>query len=47
VQVPEVAKAVGAKEDQLQRVLRFLVSQGIFEEPQPGEFWEGQPWWDC
>jgi hypothetical protein len=34
----ELARATGANEDALRRVLRLLVSLGIFSEPAPGEF---------
>jgi 2,7-dihydroxy-5-methyl-1-naphthoate 7-O-methyltransferase len=34
----EIAEAAGADGDALQRVLRHLVSQGVFEEPAPGRF---------
>jgi phage-related tail protein len=32
----ELGEAVGAKPDQLERVLRFLVTMGIFDEPSRG-----------
>lgn len=32
----DLSEAVGAKPDQLERVLRFLVTMGIFDEPSRG-----------
>jgi hypothetical protein len=37
-EVSKLAAASGADSDALQRVLRHLVSQGLFEEPVPGRF---------
>jgi 2,7-dihydroxy-5-methyl-1-naphthoate 7-O-methyltransferase len=37
-QIADLAAACGAHADSLARVLRHLVSQGIFEEPFPGQF---------
>jgi hypothetical protein len=36
--VGELAVAAGADAESLQRVMRHLVSKGLFEEPAPGEF---------
>ena len=36
--IDQLAAAVGADCDSLQRVLRHLVSKGVFEEPAPGRF---------
>jgi SAM-dependent methyltransferase len=36
--VSELAKACSADPDALQRLLRHLVSKGVFEEPEPGRF---------
>src|SRR3982751_2281990 len=37
-QIDELALAAGADASALHRVLRHLVSKGVFEEPQPGRF---------
>ena len=37
----DVAKAVGTKHDELERVLRFLAAMGIFEEPRRGARLQG------
>jgi SAM-dependent methyltransferase len=37
-QIDDLAAAAGANSDSLQRVLRQLVSKGVFEEPSPGRF---------
>jgi len=37
-QIAEIAEAAGADADALGRVLRHLVSQGVFDEPSPGRF---------
>jgi 2,7-dihydroxy-5-methyl-1-naphthoate 7-O-methyltransferase len=36
--IAEIAAAAGADSDALSRVLRHLVSKGVFEEPAPGRF---------
>src|ERR1700752_3577019 len=36
--IGELATAAGADRDSLQRVLRHLVSNGVFEEPEAGRF---------
>jgi SAM-dependent methyltransferase len=36
--IPQLAAASGADPDSLHRVLRHLVSKGLFEEPAPGRF---------
>jgi hypothetical protein len=36
--IRDLAAASGANADSLQRVLRHLVSKGVFEEPSPGQF---------
>ncbi len=36
--IRDLASAAGADAESLQRVLRHLVSRGVFEEPQPGQF---------
>src|SRR5262249_6957531 len=36
--IDQLAAAAGADADSLQRVLRHLVSKGVFEEPAPGQF---------
>ncbi|MFI5178583.1 MAG: methyltransferase, partial [Vicinamibacterales bacterium] len=38
IAIGELAAAVGADPDALARVLRHLVSKGLFEEPAPGQF---------
>jgi len=35
---PELAKAVGADERALHRVMRMLAVSGVFDEPEPGTF---------
>ncbi len=42
-QIDELARAAGAHVESLHRVLRHLVSKGIFEEPSPGQFALNQP----
>jgi len=37
-QIADLANASGSSADSLQRVLRHLVSRGVFEEPAPGRF---------
>jgi SAM-dependent methyltransferase len=37
-EIKDLASAAGADRDSLHRVLRHLVSKGIFEEPEPGRF---------
>jgi hypothetical protein len=37
-QIDSLAAAAGAHADSLQRILRHLVSRGVFEEPAPGRF---------
>jgi hypothetical protein len=41
--VEELASACGAHAESLQRVLRHLVSRGVFEEPSPGRFALNEP----
>jgi SAM-dependent methyltransferase len=41
--IEELAAAAGAHADSLERVLRHLVSKGVFEEPSPGEFTFNEP----
>ena len=36
--IEQLARAAGADADSLQRVLRHLVTKGVFEEPAPGRF---------
>src|SRR5699024_7940061 len=36
--IAELADAAGADRDALHRVLRHLVSRGVFEQPEPGRF---------
>src|SRR5579872_3566793 len=36
--IDQLAAAAGADPDSLQRVMRHLVSKGLFEEPVPGRF---------
>jgi SAM-dependent methyltransferase len=36
--IAEIAAAASVDRDSLQRVLRHLVSRGVFEEPEPGQF---------
>jgi hypothetical protein len=36
--IDKLAAASGADADSLHRVLRHLVSKGVFEEPEPGQF---------
>src|ERR1044072_9282878 len=38
VDIDKLAAAAGADADSLERVLRPLVSKGVFEEPSPGRF---------
>jgi hypothetical protein len=42
-QIDEIASAAGAHAESLHRVLRHLVSKGIFEEPSPGRFTLNEP----
>jgi len=42
-QIDELAAASGADRDSLHRVLRHLVSKGVFEEPAPGRFALNEP----
>src|SRR5215471_19630447 len=37
-EIGSLARAAGADPDSLQRVLRHLISKGLFEEPVPGQF---------
>jgi hypothetical protein len=41
--IDELAAASGAHPDSLHRVLRHLVSKGLFEEPSPGRFTLNEP----
>jgi SAM-dependent methyltransferase len=41
--IDDLAAASGADSDSLHRVLRHLVSKGVFEEPSPGEFALNEP----
>lgn len=41
--IDELAAAAGAHADSLHRVLRHLVSKGVFEEPSPGQFALNEP----
>ncbi len=42
-QIDEIATAAGAHAESLHRVLRHLVSKGVFEEPSPGQFALNEP----
>jgi len=41
--IDDLAAASGANADSLDRVLRYLVDKGLFEEPAPGEFALNEP----
>jgi len=41
--IDDLAAASGAHSDSLHRVLRHLVSKGVFEEPSPGRFTLNEP----